>query len=97
MSTDEEQAETPHIWVFNGEQSAFPSGAFSTRELAERWIGQHKLTGMLTAYPLDQGAYQWAIEQGVFTPTKDYQHEAKFIGRFTSAALEHYHYEDGIC
>lgn len=87
--------EPRQVWVFNGEQSTLPSGVFSTRDLAEAWIAQHKLSGILTAYPLDQGAYHWAIEQGMFTPTKDYQREAKFIGRFTSASLEHYHYEDG--
>lgn len=87
--------EPQRIWVFNGERSVLPSGVFSSRGLAESWIAEHKLSGILTAYPLDQGAYQWAIQQGVFTPTEDYQQEAKFIGRFTSAALEHYHYENG--
>ncbi len=30
---------------------------------------------------------------GAFKPNRPDQKEARFIGRFTSASLEHYHYE----
>jgi hypothetical protein len=48
-------------WVFNGGGGRFPSGVFSTREKAEAWINQHGLSGVLTKYPLDEGAWDWAI------------------------------------
>ena len=49
------------VWVFNGAQSTFPSGVFTSRELAEEWIRTHALTGTLTNYPLDTGMYEHAI------------------------------------
>lgn len=82
------------IWVFNG-GSSLPSGVFTTHELAEAWIAKHRLEGMLTKYPLDTGVYEWAIGCGAFKPTRPDQAEPRFIGRFSSASLEHYHYESG--
>jgi hypothetical protein len=82
------------IWVFNGIRSQFPSGVFTSRELAEAWIEKHGLTGTLTLYPLDTGVYEWAIEKGTFKPKEDRHKTAAFIGRFSSAYQEHYHYGD---
>ncbi|MCL2310621.1 MAG: hypothetical protein FWC42_10230 [Proteobacteria bacterium] len=83
------------VWVFNGEKAQFPSGVFTQRELAERWIQRHGLSGTLTAYPMDVGIYDWAISKGYFTPKRDDQRSAEFIQRFSSASLEHHHYEHG--
>jgi len=83
------------VWIFNGPQSKFPSGVFTLREAAERWIAEHGLTGTLTRYPLDIGVYEWAIAQNFFTPRKDEQRTATFISRFSCASQEHYHFEDG--
>ena len=90
-----DMSDIPTVWVFNGARSNFPSAVFMTRELAESWISTHKLTGTLTRYPLDQGVYEWAIERGYFAPKRDDQRTAEFIGRFSAANQEHYHYEDG--
>ncbi len=84
------------IWVFNGEQSRFPSGLFSTKELAEDWISKNKLSGVLTRYPVDVSVYDWAITRNFFEPKKAEHRESTFIGRFSSASQEHYHYEDGL-
>jgi hypothetical protein len=81
------------VWVFNG-GGAFPSGVFSSREKAERWISENKLTGTLTLYPVDIGVWQWAVQEGYFKPTRDDQHQPKFVQHF-SCGHEHYHYEDG--
>jgi hypothetical protein len=83
------------VWVFNGARASFPSGIFTDLDRAERWIGEHGLTGTLTAYPLDTGVYEWAIAKGVFRPRKPQDASPEFIGRFTSASMEHHHYEDG--
>ncbi len=84
-----------YIWVFNGARSSFPSGVFELREDAQSWIAENKLTGTLTKYPVGQGVYQWAIDEGAFEPKRDDQKTPEFIGKFSSASLEHYHYEDG--
>lgn len=34
---------------------------FSSVSKAEEWIKKHKLSGVLTAYPLNDGVYDWAI------------------------------------
>jgi hypothetical protein len=83
------------VWVFNGAKSDFPSAVFTQKALAEEWIRKHRLTGTLTRYPLDMGVYEWALERKYFTPKKDEQRTPTFIGRFSAANQEHYHYEDG--
>jgi hypothetical protein len=83
------------VWVFNGAKASFPSGIFTDLDRAERWIEQHGLTGTLTAYPLNMGVYEWAIGEKFFRPRKPHEGSAEFIGRFTSASMQHHHYEDG--
>lgn len=80
------------VWVFNG-GGAFPSGVFSTRETAEAWINKHGLTGVLTKYPLDEGAWDWAVREGHFKPHREDQKTPRFIQRF-ACGQEHYHYGD---
>lgn len=82
------------VWIFNAAEARFPGAAFTSCELADSWIAKHSLTGVLTAYPLDQGVYEWAISEGFFRP-KDTA-KPRFVGGFTSAHQEHYHYEDGV-
>ena len=69
---------------------------FTTRDLAEVWISKHRLTGLLTDYPLDVGLYDWAIERGVFKPKRPEHSKPEFIGRFTSACQDHHHYFGGL-
>ncbi len=83
------------VWVFCGARSQFPSGVFTTLDAAEVWIRRSRLTGTLTRYPLDQSAYDWAVSRGYFRNTKPEHSSPEFIGRFSAANQEHYHYEDG--
>ena len=98
-----EQDGVPETWVyvFNGAdpqgkgRASFPGGVFSSRETAEAWIVRHRLSGVLTAYPLDEGAYDWAVEHGWFKPKRDDQRTPAFVGRF-GLGYRHWHYEDGV-
>ncbi len=83
------------VWVFNGDKHPFPSGVFTDQTLAEEWIKTNKLTGTLTAYPLNQGVYEWAVERGYFKAKREDQTTPSFIGNFSSASQPHEHYEDG--
>lgn len=83
------------IWIFNGINSRFASGVFDTLEKAETWIAQNKLTGVLTNYPLNKGVYDWAVGNALFSPKSEEQKTPEFIGKFSSASQEHFHYEDG--
>ncbi|MBI1281300.1 MAG: hypothetical protein GC179_24445 [Anaerolineaceae bacterium] len=83
------------VWLFNGTNAQFPSGIFSSRERAEEWIQKHRLSGILTKYPVDISVYDWAIENGLFRVKDEEKKTANFIQRFSSASQEHYHYENG--
>jgi len=86
------------IWVFTGSQqsrkSAFPSGVFSTQTGAENWIAKHELSGTLTMYRVDIGAYDWAIQNGYFRPTEPHHSTPEFIADFSGGDI-HFHYESG--
>jgi len=83
------------IWVFHSENARFAGGTFSDQKVAEEWILKHSLTGLLTAYPINCGVFDWAVENEYFNPKKDLHKTPNFIGGFTSASQEHYHYENG--
>lgn len=92
-SRDNSMPKDQYIWVFNGANWQLPGGVFSARSLANRWIFLNKLSGLLTAYPLDIGVYDWAVREGILEGEK----APDFIARFSHATLEHYHYENGEC
>ena len=85
----------PTVWVFCGAKAAFPAGIFHSKIEAESWIQRNRLTGTLTEYPVGVGVYDWAIQNGLFNPTKPEHSEPQFIQRFSSASQHHAHYEDG--
>lgn len=86
---------TQSVWVFNGIQSNFPSGVFSSKDMAESWIKRYALTGTLTQYPLDISMYDYAVCNHFFYPQKEEHTTSLFIGKFTNGGIEHFHYEDG--
>ncbi len=63
-------------------------------EKAEDWIAKHALSGTLTLYPVDEGAYDWSIRNGFFTPRKPHHSQSEFIGACTGGQ-RHHHYEKG--
>jgi len=88
------------VWVFNKNNANFSGGVFSELDLAENWIKENSLTGNLTKYPLDQGVFDWAVKNDMHSikPEKlaEKSKQPNFIGGFTTASQEHYHYENGI-
>jgi len=83
------------VWIFNGEKSNLPSAVFSSRDLAERWVREISLKGLLTRYPVDLCAYDWSVSKGFFKPSKQHHFEPAFIGKF-SGGEEHFHYVNGV-
>lgn len=84
------------VWVFSGAgKRVFPGGLFLDRSTAEQWIEKHRLTGTLTLYPVNVGNYEWCIANGWFQPRKAHESSPEFIGSFSAAQQEHYHYENG--
>lgn len=83
------------VWVFNGAEGRFPSAIFEERADAEKWIEINALTGVLTKYPLGISVYEWAIENGHFRVKNEKEKSSAFIQKFSSAAQEHIHFENG--
>lgn len=85
------------VYLFHSlNNSRFCGAVFSEIAIAEKWILKHKLTGLLTEYPVDNGVYDWAIEKHLLTVKKDKESSPEFIGGFSTASQQHFHYEDGI-
>jgi hypothetical protein len=66
------------VWIFHGAQGRFAGAVFTSVEKAEQWIKKHNLAGVLTEYPLDEGVYDWAIENELFAVKKDSQKESVY-------------------
>lgn len=89
-----------NIWIFIGEGGRFPSSAFIELQAAEEWISTHNLSGMLSAMPVNQGLFEWAVENNALNMKPETlevkRNDPNFIATCTTASLEHYHYENGI-
>ena len=87
------------IWLFNDKSGGFVGGAFTDRSLAETWISDHKLSGVLTKYPINIGVFDWAEQNDLLSMKPETlvrkRVDPKFIGKFTTAVQEHYHFQDG--
>ncbi len=84
------------VFVFNGENSHFPSAIFSNKDKAIEWIKHNNANGVLTKYPIYESIYDWALSNNYFKPKNDLQKSSKFKSNFSSAYLEHYHFENGV-
>ena len=89
------------VWVFSGARStpstnaSLPGGVFSSIDTAEDWIKHHNLSGTLRLYRVDVRAYDWAVANGHFKPSKPHRQTSEFIGQFAGGVL-HYHCESGV-
>lgn len=84
------------VLIFVAPKATFPSGVFASLVDADSWIAKHGLSGVLTEYPVGQGVFDWAVANGKFRPKPNKEVNASFIGQFTTAAMTHYHYENGV-
>lgn len=85
------------IWIFHGNSANFTSAAFDSKDLAEEWIVRSKVSGVLTRMPINMSVYDWAVEKKYLLPKHPSQRSPEFIQRFSSAYLEHFHYDLGVC
>ena len=83
------------VWVFNGAEGRFPSAVFLELGGAEEWIKNNGLSGVLTKYPVGISVYDWAVKNGHFCIKSEKEKFSVFIQKFSSAAQEHFHFENG--
>ncbi|MDB5046780.1 MAG: hypothetical protein JWQ08_2830, partial [Deinococcus sp.] len=81
----------PGVWVFLGDRARQSAAVFSTFELGEAWVKEQGFEAMLTWYPLDMSAYDWAVQTGRFKPKPEPLPKGVLAG-FTSAAQPHEHF-----
>ena len=81
------------VYVFHGTGARFAAAVYEAFAEAAADIENHKLSGMLTWYPVGRTVYDHAVEEGLFTPKR--VADGKFVQSFTSAMLDHHHFEDG--
>lgn len=94
---DESEEEYDYVWIFNGNAwRMFPSGVFADKASADKWIAKHRLSGTLSRYPIGVGVYDLVVSKGLFRPKEERHRSPEFIGTFSSAYLEHYHYGKGV-
>lgn len=84
-----------YVWIFVDSNRHLPSGVFTELQLAEHWIRSNLLSGILTRYPINISVYDWAITNGYFKVKTNKHSSPHFIGGFSSAYQEHYHYNQG--
>jgi len=88
-----------YIWIFHASDARFAGGAFEALVMAELRIQKHRLNGVLTGYPVDEGCFDWCLRTFGTASDKAKLHvkgaDPGFVGRFTSASQPHTHYEDG--
>lgn len=86
---------TNNVYVFHAKGACYASAIFSSYKKAQQWVVQNGLCGVLTAYPLNSGCYDWAIEQGYFKRATAIDRSPIFIGRFVSTYQKYWRFEHG--
>jgi len=84
---------TPGVYIFHGSRARFAAAVYENIEQATNDIRRHRLSGVLTWYPVGKTVYEYAVENGYFLNKPDA--DGVFIQSFTSASLDHYHFNDG--
>jgi len=93
-----ERAVPPNpIRVLLAERLPGEVGVFTSRALADEWIRRHRLSGVLTAYPLDEGCFEGAKRCGVLADAavRQLAKDSQLVGSFTTAVQDHFHYREG--
>ena len=83
------------IYVFMGKGATMPTAIYTTFEDACTWVASSAVSGILYKLPMNVSLYDWVIAKGYSTPKKEYQKQPRFIEKFSSAYVEHWHFENG--
>lgn len=84
--------ENTYIWIIESPKNRNIIGCFMEKEDAEKYIDLHQLECILTHYPIDISVYDWVIGKQFWQPKNEVQKTGKFIANFSSAYLEHEHF-----
>jgi hypothetical protein len=49
------------VWIFHGERAQFASAVFTSEADALSWASTHRVSGIVTEYPVGDGCYDLAV------------------------------------
>ncbi|MFC4016617.1 hypothetical protein ACFOW4_01440 [Micromonospora sp. GCM10011542] len=81
------------VWIFHGDRARYASGMFDTVDAGLAWAAEHQVTGILAEYA-NGGAYDVAVSEGRFTPSKAHHGTADHVAAY-GPGLRHIHLTDG--
>lgn len=84
-----------HVWVFHGQEAQFASAVFAAEAEGLAWAARHRVTGVLSKYPVGDGCYDVAVREGRFRASKDYHGTPDHVERF-GPGLDHVHVRNGV-
>jgi hypothetical protein len=84
------------VWIFHGDGAKFASGVFATEAEALEWAEKHRVSGIVTEYPLGDGCYDVAVRLGAFTPSKPHHGRPEHVAAFSPGWTRHVHLIDGL-
>lgn len=83
------------VFLFKAENAVFTSAVFTSFKLAQSWIYQNSLSGLLIEYPVNISTYDWAIQKGYFKVRNMIDISPVFMGSFVSAYQIQWHFRHG--
>lgn len=83
------------VWIFHGEGATFAAGVFATADDGLAWAARHRVTGILTEYPVGDGCYDIALAKGTFTPKRPHHGTPTHVAQFSPGWTQHIHIENG--
>lgn len=83
------------VWVFHGEGATFAAGVFRSADDGLAWAERHLVTGILTEYPVGDGCYDIAVEQGSFKPKRPHHGTPSHVAQFSPGWTRHIHIQGG--
>lgn len=92
-TADQQSPPRSTVWIFHGDQARYASAVFETDDAGLAWAAEHSVTGILAEYPYG-GAYDTAVSEGRFTPSKPHHGTTNHVAAFT-AGLQHIHLVNG--
>jgi hypothetical protein len=91
--TKEERVTRRTVWIFHGDHGRYTSAVFETLGAGLEWAARHRATGILAEYAFG-GAYDTAVDEGRFTPSKPHHGSPEHVAGF-SPGLRHVHLTNG--
>jgi hypothetical protein len=83
------------VWIFHGERAQFASAVFTSEADALSWASTHRVSGIVTEYPVGDGCYDLAVARGSFTPSKPHHGTPEHVAAFSPGWTRHIHLMNG--